>query len=236
MNLAALAAAFVTLSQQPALPAAPVASPTVAPTLAPLRTSPLAEILNAPEARDAMARVAWAEAGNQGESGLAGVVDVIINRLVDGRWGGSVEAVVDAPHQFEPVMRAGGTWRLLRPVSAVQEATVHTIVELALQGHLPDVTNGARYFQNERIVAARASAGLVPASLVGFGGAEPSAQIGAHTFYAGPARSAGVGVVAVRRRRRTSSAHARSTTGGIFFGDNRSESASADPMAAPAAQ
>ena len=34
-----------------------------------------------PQCRDAIARVAYAEAGNQGDSGLAGVVYTILNRL-----------------------------------------------------------------------------------------------------------------------------------------------------------
>lgn len=130
-----------------------------------------------------MARVVIAEAGDQGASGVAGVVFTILNRLSDGRWGGTVEAVVDAPGQFEPVARAGGSWRSLRPVSAAQEAKVSTIVNLALDGRLPDLTGGARYFQNPQIVAARARAGTVPASLVDFGGVTPSAVIGAHAFY-----------------------------------------------------
>ena len=235
MNPAILAAAFVMLSQQPATPTPPQsATPALAlaPAPAVLRTFPLAEILNTPTARDAIARVAYAEAGNQGESGLAGVVDVIINRLVDGRWGGSVEAVVDAPHQFEPVMRAGGTWRLLRPVSAVQEATVHTIVQLALQGRLPDVTGGARFFQNQKIVAARAAAGEVSRNLVSFGGAAPSAKIGDHTFYAGSPAGGPAGGGASRRRRHAG-APGRSQTGGLFFGENHADSTSVDPLAAP---
>ena len=60
----------------------------------------LATLVSSPEAREAIARVAYAEAANQGDSGLAGVVYTIINRLADGRWGGSVEMVVNARRQF----------------------------------------------------------------------------------------------------------------------------------------
>jgi spore germination cell wall hydrolase CwlJ-like protein len=180
-----------------------------------------------------MARVAYAEAGNQGESGLAAVVYTILNRLVDGRWGGTVEAVVDAPHQFEPVMQAGGTWRRLAPVTVAQEATVHTIVELALQGRLPDLTGGARFFQNEKIVAARAAAGLVPPRLLAFGGAAPSAKIGDHTFYPEAAKAAPAAAQARRRKAgaMSSTAPARNT---IFFGENHADSQSTDPFAPPA--
>lgn len=137
-----------------------------------------------PTARDAIARVTFAEAGNQGDSGLAGVVYTILNRLQDGRWGGDVDAVVNARGQFEPVMRAGGDWRRLPPVGAANQARIDTILNLALDGRLPDLTHGARYFQNPQIVAARAQAGTVSSALVDFGGATPSAQIGAHRFYA----------------------------------------------------
>ena len=71
----------------------------------------LAARIAAPDAREGIARVAFAEAGNQGDSGLAAVIYTILNRLADGRWGPTIDAVLNAPHQFEPVMRAGGDWR-----------------------------------------------------------------------------------------------------------------------------
>ncbi|MEW5688195.1 MAG: cell wall hydrolase [Pseudomonadota bacterium] len=144
---------------------------------------PKAPALAAPQAREAITRVAFAEAANQGDSGLAAVVYTILNRIEDGRWGSSVEAVLNAPGQFEPVMRAGGDWRGLRPATAAERARVETILNLALEGRLPDLTNGARFFQNPRIVAAREAAGAVSSGLTNFGGAPPSAVIGAHSFY-----------------------------------------------------
>ena len=226
MPIAALAAALVTLSQGSPSELSNLAPPPVAERASVERPPPdLADVLNTPDARDATARVAYAEAGDQGESGLAGVVYTIINRLMDGRWGSTVEAVVDAPHQFEPVMHAGGSWRRLRTVSAVQEAIVHTIVSLALQGRLPDLTGGAKYFQNRRIVAARAAAGVVSPTRVGFGGATPVAQIGDHTFYAGVARSSDAS-----GRHRPLSRRARAAGDSIFFGENRAQGQGADPM------
>jgi hypothetical protein len=224
MNIALLVAAIMVTQPAAATPSPARPGPIAETTLSQRRTIPLATLLNTLEARDALARVAYAEAGNQGESGLAAVVYTVINRLTDGRWGSTVEAVVDAPHQFEPVMRVGGTWRRLPPVTAVQEATIHTIVGLALQGRLPDLTGGARYFQNRKIVADRAAAGAAPLGLVGFGGAEPSAQIGDHTFYPAlaPAR-------APRDRR-----HRRGSVSGpspIFFGGSGAADQALDPMA-----
>lgn len=165
-------------------PAAMATSPSISAAAAPPSGSTsLAVRLGGPEARDAIARVAFAEAANQGDSGLAAVVYTILNRLQDGRWGSSVEAVLNARWQFEPVMRAGGSWRNLPPVSEAQRARVSTIINLAIEGRLPDLTNGARFFQNARIVAAREAAGAVSPGLTNFGGSPSSAVIGAHTFY-----------------------------------------------------
>lgn len=146
--------------------------------------------LAAPGAREAIARVALAEAANQGDSGLLAVVYTILNRLADGRWGHSVDEVLNARAQFEPVLRAGGDWRALPPVSAVQRTKTDTLINLVLEGRVPDLTGGALYFQNPAIVAARAAAGQVSPRLVHFGGAAPSAVIGDHAFYPGAGRAA----------------------------------------------
>ena len=234
MTPAVLGAGLIALTQPATTPPASVPTQPVVAAKAPLTPTPLplAEILNTPSARDAMARVAYAEAGNQRESGLAAVVYTILNRLVDGRWGGSVEAVVDAPHQFEPVMQAGGTWRRLPPVTVAQEATVHTIVELALQGRLPDLTGGARFFQNEKVVTARAAAGLAPPSLVAFGGAAPSAKIGDHTFYPQTPKTAPAAPSA-RQRKTLAKPSKAPASNSIFFGENHAEAQSTDPFGPP---
>ncbi len=49
---------------------------------------------------------------------------------------------------------------------------------------MPDLTGGARYFQNPRTVAARAAAGQGSPGLVDFGGTPSTAVIGDHHFYA----------------------------------------------------
>ncbi|EKO4043356.1 cell wall hydrolase [Salmonella enterica] len=133
--------------------------------------------------RDAIARVAIAEAANQGDSGLAGVVYTIINRVISGQFGSSVTAVVNAPRQFEPVTKAGGNWQKLPAVSVAQYSQIQTIINLALDGHLPDVTNGGLFFQNPAIVANREKDGKVSKGLTNFGGAAPSAVIKDHSFY-----------------------------------------------------
>ena len=142
----------------------------------------LVPTLTTPANRDAIARVAFAEAGNQGDSGLAGVVYTIVNRLIDGGFGGGVSAVLNAPGQFEPVTRTGG-WQRLPARSAVEQAHIDTILNLALDGRLPDPTSGARYFQNPKIVAGRVAAGTASPGLADFGGTAPIATIKDHAFY-----------------------------------------------------
>jgi hypothetical protein len=189
-----------------------------------LRETSLASAFSSADARDGIARVAYAEAANQGDSGLAGVVYTILNRLEDGRWGATVDAVLDAPHQFEPVLRAGGSWRNLRTVSEPQRARIDTIINLALDGRLPDPTNGARYFQNPKIVAFRAANGRVAPGLVNFGGAAPSAVIGAHSFYAEAGRGGGRRSSAGQQAphgRTASDAVLTAAGGAIFVGENR---------------
>jgi hypothetical protein len=133
-------------------------------------------------ARDAIARVAYAEAGNQGDSGLAGVVYTILNRMVDGGFGTQLTAILDAPGQFEPVTKVHG-WRNLPARTPVERAHIDTILNLALDGRLPDPTGGARFFQNRAIVAARAAQDVVPPGRVDFGGQKPVAVIGDQAFY-----------------------------------------------------
>jgi N-acetylmuramoyl-L-alanine amidase len=170
-----------------ALSAAPAALAQTAAPVAALSAGDLERLraaVEAPSAREAIARVAYAEAAGQGDSGLAGVVYTILNRVASGGWGASVGQVVNARGQFEPVMRIGGDWRGLAQATPSQRARIDTILNLALDGRLPDLTGGALYFQNPRIVAARAQAGLVTPALVHFGGSAPSAVIGDHAFYA----------------------------------------------------
>lgn len=45
-------------------------------------------------------QVVFAEAGNQGIEGQAAVCQVIFNRIMDGRWGNTIESVVSATGQF----------------------------------------------------------------------------------------------------------------------------------------
>ncbi|MDB1123009.1 cell wall hydrolase [Vibrio algarum] len=131
---------------------------------------------------DAIARTAYAEASNQGLIGVSAVVFVILNRKISGRFSDSIEAIVNAKNQFEPVTKVG-KWQHLPEMTPRQLIQVETILELAQSGHLPDPTNGALYFQNAKIVAERAQKGLVSEELIHFGDSPISATIDDHTFY-----------------------------------------------------
>ena len=131
---------------------------------------------------EAIGRVVYAEAADEPAAGKVAVIDTILNRLGSGRFGSSVQAVVDQRNASEPVTRAGG-WRLLPPLTATQRAELTTILSLKASGHLGDISSGALYFQNATIVAARAASGTVAPSLVHFGGMPQTAVIGRHTFY-----------------------------------------------------
>jgi hypothetical protein len=134
------------------------------------------------EDREAIGRVTYAEAGNQGEEGIAAVIFTILNRVNSGQFDSSVQGVIDAPNQFEPATRVGG-WRYLPPLDPWQSVQFETILNLILAGRLPDPTGGALFFQNARIVSARAARGAVSSYLVDFGGTPPVAEIGDHRFY-----------------------------------------------------
>jgi hypothetical protein len=88
------------------------------------------------EDREAIGRVAYAEAGNQGEEGIAAVIFTILNRVSSGQFQDSVQGVIDAPNQFEPATRAGG-WRYLPPLDLTQSIQFETILNLILAGWLP---------------------------------------------------------------------------------------------------
>ena len=177
------------------------------------------------EDREAIGRVAYAEAGNQGEEGIAAVIFTILNRVASGQFQDSIQGVIDAPNQFEPATRAGG-WRYLPPLDLTQSIQFETILNLTLAGWLPDLTQGALFFQNARIVAARAAAGKVSPHLVDFGGTPPVAEIGDHRFYDGRAAA---NLSALRWRGPDEGAE---TTDGLPYGnDTEYELIAAEPEA-----
>src|SRR5574337_983860 len=170
---------------------------------------------------DAIGRVVYAEAGNQPVAGKVAVLDTILNRLASGRFGGSVGDVIEQRNAFEPVTRAGG-WRNLPPLTEVQRVEFGTIIGLKASGHLGDVSAGALYFQNPKIVAARADAGTVRKDLIGFGGMPVTAAIADHTFYAPGGSTAA-------RAPSTPISGARHPTATLFVGSGEEEEAADKP-------
>ena len=59
--------------------------------------------------------------------------------------------------EHPPATRAGG-WRNLPSLTQSQRIQYETILNLILASRLPDLTNGALFFQNARIVAERGQA------------------------------------------------------------------------------
>jgi N-acetylmuramoyl-L-alanine amidase len=167
------------------------------------------------EDREAIGRIAYAEAGNQGEEGIAAVIFCVLNRVNSGLFQGSVQAVIDAPNQFEPATRVGG-WRRLPPLDYSQSIQFDTMLNLILAGRLPDLTNGALFFQNAEIVAARAARGSVSPYLVDFGGTPPVAEIGDHRFYDW---QAAVNLASARDRRRDEATAAAYETAYAYAGN-----------------
>jgi spore germination cell wall hydrolase CwlJ-like protein len=145
--------------------------------------STLKTIKLSPQDREAIVRVTYAEAATQGDAGLAGVVYTILNRYISGDFGDTIPKILNAPHQFEPVHKAGG-WHNLPKATPEQTVKVNTIINLALSGHLPDLTKGALFFQNPQIVSTREHQKTVSKGLTHFGGSVPSAVIKDHAFYA----------------------------------------------------
>ena len=167
------------------------------------------------EDREAIGQIAYAEAGNQGEEEIAAVIFCVLNRVNSGQFQGSVQAVIDAPNQFEPATRVGG-WRRLPPLEYSQSIQFDTMLNLILAGRLPDLTNGALFFQNAEIVAARAARESVSSYLVDFGGTPPVAEIGDHRFYDW---RAAVNLASARDRRRDEATAAAYETAYAYAGN-----------------
>lgn len=151
--------------------------------LAVLAATPASAVTLSDTDIDALGRVTFAEAGSQPMVGKVAVIDVVLNRVASGDFGGSVRDVINAKGQFEPVMRAGGSWTKLPVMTEAQRVEIATILELKAAGKLGDVSDGGLFFQNPDTVAARARKGKVRPSLVGFGGMPVTIEIADHTFY-----------------------------------------------------
>ena len=93
-------------------------------------------------------RIVQAEAGICDPKGKILVADVIINRVLSGKFPDSVKAVVYQPSQFQPV--SNGTINTVKVTAETIEC-----VDRALAGE--DYSNGALYFMNRRASGSPAS-------------------------------------------------------------------------------
>ncbi|UHC16069.1 cell wall hydrolase [Methylobacterium currus] len=105
-----------------------------------------------PAERDLMIRTVYGEAGAEGAEGQEAVANVIRNRVLSGRYGGSYQDVITAPRQFSvwnPGDPAGNTARNL---SADSEAyrRIGEIVDKVSLAEAADPTRGATNYYNPR--------------------------------------------------------------------------------------
>ncbi|MEM9961813.1 MAG: cell wall hydrolase [Pseudomonadota bacterium] len=109
--------------------------------------------------RDALARLAVAEAGIQVRHGVpartayGSVVDAVVNRIASewSFWGTTVDAVVDQPSQFEPVDKTDGkTWRELPRASQSQQAVVDGYLRDRAAGS-STIVGPATHFLNPKV-------------------------------------------------------------------------------------
>lgn len=92
--------------------------------------------------KEILLQIAMAEAEGEGVGGKAHVMRVVLNRVEDERFPGTVEGVVFQEGQFTPVDEGGRYWR------AQPDAECYEAYELVSQGW--DESEGALYFCAER--------------------------------------------------------------------------------------
>jgi hypothetical protein len=98
-----------------------------------------------PQDRDLMIRTIIGEAGGQDLEGMAGVANVITNRLSSGKYGKSGADVVLAPNQFEPWSNRGAELLGYDPSSDAYK-NAGAVLDGILAGNVKDNTGGATHF------------------------------------------------------------------------------------------
>lgn len=87
---------------------------------------------------DLLNRVVQCEAQSEDLQGRILIANVILNRVATGIWGDTIEEVVKAPGQFDPV--GNGAYKVVEPDETTKEAVL-----IALNGE--NISEGALYFQ-----------------------------------------------------------------------------------------
>jgi hypothetical protein len=109
------------------------------------------------QARDALIRTIWGEAGNQGPQGWLAVAHVIKNRIDSGAWGPNdhVLPVLYAKHQFSMYNEGNPQGPRARALATNDPAyqRIGQVVDAVFSGKTQDPTGGATHFFNPKEVS-----------------------------------------------------------------------------------
>jgi N-acetylmuramoyl-L-alanine amidase len=128
---------------------------------------------------DVLGRTLWGEARGEGRAGMEAVACVILNRVRIAEkkgsywWGSSVIEVCQKPYQFSCWNKDNPNYHKLLAADEDDPwfVAAEAVAQLALDGNLTDITNGATHYH---------AAGATP----GWAYREkPVAVIGRHIFY-----------------------------------------------------
>lgn len=127
---------------------------------------------------DYMARTAWGEARGEGATGMQAVLNVIMNRVKRGGWYGvTPKEVCTKKSQFSVWNKDDPNYTKMLAVTTADAdfRTAKSLAELAYDGNLADITNGATNY------LALGSLSTIPSWTKKM---QQVASIGNHTFYA----------------------------------------------------
>jgi N-acetylmuramoyl-L-alanine amidase len=127
--------------------------------------------LVAAQADDILARTLVGEARGEGNQGMTAVCNVIMNRVAKpGWWGTDVKGVCLRPWQFS-CWNVGDPNRSFILNLATDKAiyqVAHIIAQKAIDGDLPDITNGATsYYASSMTTPPAWAAGKTPCAVIG---------------------------------------------------------------------
>ena len=119
---------------------------------------------------DILARTIVGEARGEGDIGMQGVANVVLNRTnIGGWWGDTITTVCQKPYQFS-------CWNENDPNRAIIEALDDTksifrdalaIAGKVISGELPDITNGATHYFAKGIPLPDWAQGKTPCATIG---------------------------------------------------------------------
>jgi len=181
--------------------------------------------------RDLTVRTIYGEASGEGDEGQLAVANVIANRLQSGRWGDTLKDVVLAKGQFEPWMRADARARMqrLRRDDPTYER-IGKIVDWALAGEIPDITDGATHFYAPKVQAE------LGRNAPGWGRSQPLAKIGAHHFFAPEGRVEAAGYAPEEKPAPSMADFVAAPAGSAARSEGPPASVAAAPQMAPPAE